>query len=211
MDDLTAARQLYDTVADSYARLLPDASFEAEEDLAMIARFAAVLPSDARVLDAGCGTGRMQPVLRTLLPGHHATGVDLSEEMLRHARIAHPDARFDCAPLAALPYGDGSFDGVLAWYSIIHTAPTDLDAVVTEFRRVLTDDGVALLGFQHGSGERRRSEAYGHAVELRAHLHTVDGVTTTLERTGFTALEGVIREARLGDAQDQGFVLVRAT
>lgn len=177
----------------------------------MIARFAAVLPSDARVLDAGCGTGRMQPVLRTLLPDHHATGVDLSEEMLRHARIAHPDARFDCAPLAALPYGDGSFDGVLAWYSIIHTAPTDLDAVFTELRRVLTDDGVALLGFQHGSGERRRSEAYGHAVELRAHLHTVDGVTTTLERTGFTALEGVIREARLGDAQDQGFVLVRAT
>lgn len=118
MDDLAAAQQLYDTVADSYARLLPDASFEAAEDLAMIARFTALLPSDARVLDAGCGTGRMQPVLRELLPAHRATGADLSEEMLRHARAAHPGTRFDRAPLAALPYRDGSLDGVLAWYSI---------------------------------------------------------------------------------------------
>ncbi len=210
MDDLAAAQQLYDTVADSYARLLPDASFEAAEDLAMIARFTALLPSDARVLDAGCGTGRMQPVLRELLPAHRATGADLSEEMLRHARAAHPGTRFDRAPLAALPYRDGSLDGVLAWYSIIHTAPADLDAVFAEFRRVLADDGVVLLGFQHGRGQRHRSEAYGHTVELRAHLHSVDGVTAALEHARFTAVERVIREARPGEAQDQGFVLARA-
>ncbi|WP_433676388.1 class I SAM-dependent methyltransferase [Microbacterium gorillae] len=210
MDDLTAARQLYDTVADSYVRRLPDASFEAGEDLAIIGRFAALIPSDARVLDAGCGTGRMQPVLRSLLPAHRAVGVDLSDEMLRHARLAYPQARFDRGELAALPYPDASFDAVFAWYSIIHTAPADLAEVFAELRRVLADGGAALFGFQHGSGERRRSEAYGHAVELRAHLHSVDDVSSELERVGFVSIESVVRPARPGEAQDQGFVLVRA-
>lgn len=210
MDDLIAAQRLYDTVADSYARMLPDASFEAAEDLSIISRFAGLLPSDARVLDAGCGTGRMQPVLRSLLPRHRATGVDLSDEMLRHARLAHPETRFDRAVLSALPYPDASFDALFAWYSIIHTAPADLPAVFAELRRVLADGGVALFGFQHGSGERQRSKAYGHAVELRAHLHSVEGVSSALEHAGFASIEGLIRPARAGEAQDQGFLLVRA-
>jgi SAM-dependent methyltransferase len=62
-------RRFYDTVADSYAALLPDTSFESPLDLAVLAEFerrvaagAASGTADAatpRVLDAGCGTGRV--------------------------------------------------------------------------------------------------------------------------------------------------------
>ncbi|MFK4790821.1 class I SAM-dependent DNA methyltransferase [Microbacterium sp. ZW T5_56] len=211
MDDLAAAQTLYDTVADSYARLLPDATFEAEEELAMITRFAGLLPSEPRVLDAGCGTGRMQPVLRSLMPRMHAAGVDLSDRMLEHARRGHPEAEFRPGRLAELPFEPGCFDAVFAWYSIIHTAPADLAPVFAEMRRVITTRGLVLLGFQHGSGERHRSTAYGHRVALHAHLHSAAGTAETLEATGFSVIEALARPARAGEAEDQGFVLARAS
>lgn len=60
-DRLARVRSAYDVVAESYARLLPDASFEAPEDRGMINAFATrVLERNARsVVDAGCGSVRM--------------------------------------------------------------------------------------------------------------------------------------------------------
>lgn len=61
-------RRTYDTVAASYARMLPDTSYEAPLDLAMIDYFAAQLSTNASVLDAGCGAGRMLAHLTALSP-----------------------------------------------------------------------------------------------------------------------------------------------
>ena len=62
---LLAVRDAYDTVAADYARRLPDTRAEAALDLAMVDAFAEAVTSDddPRVLDAGCGTGRMSRYL----------------------------------------------------------------------------------------------------------------------------------------------------
>ena len=59
--DLRAVRHAYDTVAEDYATHLPDTRAEAPLDLAMVDAFAEAVASGdrARVLDAGCGAGRM--------------------------------------------------------------------------------------------------------------------------------------------------------
>ena len=67
-------------------------------------------PRGARVLDVPCGSGRH--VLELAARGHRATGVDLSEEALGHARAAAAAAGLDVAlvhgdmrdPLPAGPY-----------------------------------------------------------------------------------------------------------
>lgn len=54
------ARQVYDDAAETYHRLLPDLRSEAPVDRAMIAAFAEhVAAAGGRVLDAGCGPGRL--------------------------------------------------------------------------------------------------------------------------------------------------------
>jgi 2-polyprenyl-6-hydroxyphenyl methylase/3-demethylubiquinone-9 3-methyltransferase len=78
------------------------------------------LPDDARLLDAGCGTGLLTlALLRTLQRPVHLTAIDLSASSLRKARQAVEQelqrgrphrVRFLQANLLSLPFADESFD-----------------------------------------------------------------------------------------------------
>lgn len=207
--DRESAREFYDTVASSYAALLPDMSFEAPLDLGVLDHFVASLPAtDAPVLDAGCGAGRMLGYLAAR-GVERVDGVDLSPAMIREARAAHPEAVLAVADLAALPFDDAVFRGVLSWYSIIHVAPDDSGAVLRELARVLAPGGVMLLGFQSGAGERLVDGAYGHDVQVRAHLHSTRRVADDLASLGLEILAVADRARRSGEREPQGFVLAR--
>lgn len=106
-------RAFYDTVADSYARILPDTRAEAPLDLGVIDHFIASLPaSGSPVLDAGCGTGRMLGHLAARGVANRV-GVDLSPGMIAHARAAHPDTPLEVGDLRSLPFAGASLRGVL--------------------------------------------------------------------------------------------------
>ena len=83
-DLLTAdALSAYDEVADSYADHFRSTEPEQPVELAVVAHFASLLPGRREVLDAGCGAGRMMPLLAGL--GCAVTGMDLSPGMVRRA------------------------------------------------------------------------------------------------------------------------------
>jgi len=204
-----SVRAAYNTVAASYARVLPDTSFESSLDLAMIQQFADAVrggAADGGILDAGCGTGRMISHLESLGLSD-IEGVDLSDAMIAQARNSHPQRHFKTGDLAALPYPGRSFRAVLAWYSVIHTPPEHLPDVVTELARVTRHGGHVLLGFQAGSGQRTMDHAYGHDVVLTAWLHDPAEVAKLLSRQGFTIAAQLTREPRSIEAHAQAFIL----
>ena len=122
-------------------------------------------------------------------------GIDLSPGMIAVARRAYPSLRFEVGSMTALDLPDGGVAGVLAWYSIIHTPPDGLPAVVAELRRVLAPGGHLLLGFQAGADEHRSmTHAYGHDVECDAWLHSPDTVAALLESAGFVVDARLVRE-----------------
>jgi SAM-dependent methyltransferase len=97
------------------------------------------LPAGARILDAGCGSGRMLDEL-----AHYGTvsGIDVSEAAAAAARArGHSDVRV--GPLEALPWEDDSFDLVTAFDVIEHT-PDDR-RTLAELRRVTRPGGNALI------------------------------------------------------------------
>lgn len=76
-----------------------------------------------RVLDAGCGTGRALPPLRTAVgPSGAVFGMDLTPAMLQAAVRAgrHRDGRLLLADVAALPVRSKSLDAVFAAGLIAH-------------------------------------------------------------------------------------------
>lgn len=80
-DDYVA--QTFDEFADTFDTKLEELSYRAPELLAeALARH--VDADDLRILDAGCGTGLCAPHLRPM--ARRLDGIDLSEEMLAHAR-----------------------------------------------------------------------------------------------------------------------------
>lgn len=204
--DLT--RTAYDIVAASYAEMIPDTRYEAAVDLAMVRHFVESLSQrPAAVLDAGCGTGRMIEYLSALDSDLVIAGSDLSPSMLEVARSAHPGLELVVGDNADLPFDDERFDGVLAWYSTIHTPPHRLGPVFAEFRRVLCTGGALLLGFQAGTGDRRIDRPYGHDVELTAYLHHTPHVRDALGSAGFTVTTVLDRGPRPSEKHGQGFVL----
>ncbi|WP_346960948.1 class I SAM-dependent methyltransferase [uncultured Arthrobacter sp.] len=205
---LAHVRSAYDALAETYAAALPDTSFESPLDVAMIDEFSALLrcAPGRKVIDAGCGAGRMSALLSGA--GLVVTGVDLSPVMVQTARRLHPGLMFDVGELADLPADDGAADGILAWYSIIHSSPAALPAIVREFWRTLRPGGLALIAFQAGSGHRTIERAYGHDVELRAELHAPDDVALRFTEQGFVLRAQLLRAARSMEKDPQAVLLV---
>lgn len=88
-------RRFSDAVATRYAELLPGPTAEEPLDLALLTVFVdhVARTPRSRVIDAGCGTGRLTPLL--LAAGLRPIGVDASPRMLTVARSRFPDVRPD--------------------------------------------------------------------------------------------------------------------
>jgi ubiquinone/menaquinone biosynthesis C-methylase UbiE len=93
------------------------------------------------VVDVGCGSGRAVGELAAR--GKRAIGVDLDPAMIEVATERWPAGEFHVAEATALPLDDGSVTGYRA-DKILH-ALTEPEQAVIEARRVLADDGRAVL------------------------------------------------------------------
>ncbi|MGW4231149.1 class I SAM-dependent methyltransferase [Streptomyces sp. NPDC004980] len=106
-----------------------------------------LLKPAARVLDAGCGTGRIAIRLAEL--GHHCTGVDVDSSMLAVARREAPTQEWllgDLAHLDALHLHPG-FDLALAAGNVIPLlAPGTEAAVVRQLAAALRPGGLLVTG-----------------------------------------------------------------
>lgn len=110
----------------------------------------ALLPGPARVLDAGCGTGRLGTRLAEL--GHDVVGCDLDPAMIEVARRESPHLDWrvadlaDAESLAAL----GRFDLVaLAGNVVPFLEPGTLAAAARSIAMLLRPGGLAVVGYGH--------------------------------------------------------------
>jgi SAM-dependent methyltransferase len=207
-----AVKAVYDAVADDYADRFPSTEPEQRIELAMLDHFTSLLPTQSReVLDAGCGAGRMLPVLAAA--GCRPVGLDLSDGMIRRARRDHPEYDTRLGSIARLPFPDDSFDGIVYWYSIIHTADQDLAAVFAEARRALRPSGHILLAFQAGDGVREVGDGFrrlGHDVHLERYHRTPDLVADELHAANFAEVARLIRSPLGTEREHQAVLIARA-
>ncbi|MGN6330395.1 MAG: class I SAM-dependent methyltransferase [Motilibacteraceae bacterium] len=110
---------------------------------------ASLVPAGARVLDAGCGTGRVAIRLAEL--GYDVVGVDLDAAMLAQARSAAPHLPWvhaDLGSLGLVDQGQPPFALVVAAGNVVPlVAPGSEADVVAALARHLRPGGLLVTGF----------------------------------------------------------------
>lgn len=207
--DEQSVRIAYDEVADAYADHFRSTEPEAPLELAMVEHFTSLVPAGGRVLDAGCGAGRLVPVLAG--QGHQVVGIDLSPGVIRRARRDHPTSATEVASLLRLPFRNSTFDGYFSWYSTIHLRDEQLPPVFAEAARVIRPGGIVLTAFQSGRGVHDVSAAYrrrGHEITLERYHRAPDDVASLLSGAGLREVARL--ELREPDGADQGLAVLIA-
>lgn len=115
-------------------------------DLAGEARLIdAMVPRGARILDAGCGTGRVGAYLAAA--GHDVTGVDLDPELIAAAREDHPGPRWLAGDLSELDLPE-RFDVIVSAGNVMtFVAPGTRVEILRRLRGHLSLGGRVVIGF----------------------------------------------------------------
>ncbi|MFN9503365.1 MAG: DUF3427 domain-containing protein [Rubrivivax sp.] len=113
-------------------------------------RFLAKLKPHARLLDAGCGSGRDAKSFADA--GHQVSAFDASPSL---AQLASEHCQF---PVAVRRFEDvdevSAFDGIWCCASLLHVAPETMPDVLARLWRALKPGGTLYASFKLGRGER---------------------------------------------------------
>jgi SAM-dependent methyltransferase len=153
----------------------------AGDDLDGEARFVdALVPRGARILDAGCGPGRVGGALAAR--GHTVVGVDLDPELIAAAEADHPGPTWLVGDLAELDLPASGiaepFDAVVCAGNVMTFLATDTRrAVLSRLGAHLADGGRIAIGFGTGRGyelDDYRADVAAAGLSIDVELATWD-------------------------------------
>lgn len=181
IDQVQAA---YSARADEYIEAVGKIEHAAMQDRDYVRAWAHGI--DGRVVDVGCGPGQWTNHLRQ--EGVDIEGVDPTAAFIERAQQHYPSVPYRVGWAEDLGVPDASLGGILAWYSLIHTAPESIDVPLAEFARCVRPGGGLLVGFFDGAAR----EPFDHTVTT-AYYWSVDALAERIERAGFTVTEAQTR------------------
>ncbi|MFD1824879.1 MULTISPECIES: class I SAM-dependent methyltransferase [Mumia] len=107
----------------------------------------ALVPPGSRILDGGCGPGRVGS--RLYAAGHDVVGVDVDPALIEAAAHDHPGPTWQVADLATLDLPGDPFDlAVVAGNVMVFLAPGSERAVLERLRAHIRPGGRIVLGFR---------------------------------------------------------------
>lgn len=172
----------YDALAEEYEQRAETYALKTNE---LIHWFATYLPKGRRVLDIACGVGVTTRALIT--EGCDVTGIDISPNMIRYAKMRGPGAHYVIGDFASSGFRD-EFDGIIA-FAYVHLFPVDTAVnVLTNMRRALRPGGVAYVGTTvsdvSSEGWEGKSDYPGSPQRFRKHW-TEQEFRSALMHVGF--------------------------
>ena len=112
------------------------------------------LTHGARVLDAGCGSGRDAKAFHEM--GYQVDAFDASSAMVELAR-QHTGLPVQLMTFSEID-GKAQYDGIWCCASLLHVPSSELPAVMQKIADALKPGGIWYVSFKYGNGERVQGE-----------------------------------------------------
>lgn len=167
------------------------------------------LPSPARVLDLGCGSGL--PTAKQLLDaGAEVVGIDESAVMLELAERQAPGGQYLQQDLRDIG-GLGEFDAVVAFFSLLMLPRADIPPLLGKIRDQLRGPRLLLVSMVHGDFDTFPINFLGAPTSVSA--YPPERLRDVVAEAGFEvhALREVEAEAEPGRIEVQLYLRATAT
>ena len=190
-----------DGLRDTYDRIAEDWARDHERDtwwLECAAKFASLLPQDARVLDAGCGSGQKAKFFQDR--GARVLGIDFSEKLLEIARQTATASDFRLLDLRDIRTLSEEFEGVFAQASLLHIPKTETFSVIEGMVSRLVPRGllyIAVKAQRRGDPEEEivTENDYGYDYERYFSYYTMDEMRAYVDRLGLSIVHAEVVQA----------------
>jgi len=141
------------------------------------------LSPGSSVLDLGCGTG-LPTAAQLAGAGHRVTGVDLSAEMIRLARLNVPGADFHQGDMRDV---QGTYDAVVAFFVLLMLPLREFSDALARVRDVLRPGGLFCLSMVEADLDDVPISFLGQEVRVSCLLR--DELRAVVEQAGFAVEE----------------------
>jgi SAM-dependent methyltransferase len=153
------------------------------------------VPTDARVLDVGCGSGWATRLMAEEASGGRVVGIDISDQMIQLARdssASFANVEFRVASAEAIPFADDEFTHAFSMESLYYYG--NMAAALCEIHRVLAPGGlfVSVIDLYL---ENLPSHQWIETLKVPVHLLGVPDYRAMFEQIGFVN----VRDERLYD------------
>jgi len=177
-------RQAYNLAAQKYHDLFHDEMNQKGYDRRLLDDFALRFTKGSLLCDAGCGPSAH--IGRYLFDkGMGVVGVDIADRCIELARKHNPGMGFERGDIARLAFDAESFDGIVSYYSIIHTPKAYMHEIFSEFYRILKPGGYVLLAVKAGTTEGYVTDLLGIETELYFAFFTEEEISQYLKQARF--------------------------
>lgn len=188
-------------VQDGYDKMAEKYDDWAQEDTRLREQYtnllAKSLPSNATVLEIGCGAGA--PVLEMLTKsGAKVLANDISNAMIELAKKRCPEAIFMPGDMTTLDIEPSSLHAVAAYFSIIHLPREEQPGMLSKIHGWLAEDGLTAFTLACVDASEIRSNFFG--VDMFWSSFDVKSSKAMVRAAGFEIVQAEVLEA----AEDKG-------
>jgi predicted TPR repeat methyltransferase len=112
------------------------------------------LPTDAQVLELGCGPGNVVKYLKSNRVDLHIKGIDLAPQMIVEAQVQNPGVSFEVMDIKSINTIETRFNAIVAAFCLPYMEYDDAPGLFRDVSELLEDDGIFYLSCMEGVRER---------------------------------------------------------
>lgn len=118
------------------------------------ASFLEYVPTNANVIELGCGPGNVVKYLKAKRPDLDFLGIDLAPEMIAEAKRQNPGSRFELMDIRNADQINQKFTAVIAAFCLPYISYNHVYALFANLEKLTVDNGILYLSCMEGTRQR---------------------------------------------------------